>query len=104
MKPASYSVLKYIADPVRAEALNIGIVVWAEDQVSVRVDDSAVDRVVRDHPHLARDALLYVEPLVRHRISEAGGPAQGGVQRCIDDQSGLPLLWTEPRFTSVADE
>lgn len=69
MTPALYAVIRYIPDPARNEALNVGIVAWSEASCRLRIDDEAVARVVRENPHLEREALLYLEASLRDQLS-----------------------------------
>ena len=52
MTEGHYAVIKYIADPGRSEALNIGILVWTNHTVRLSIDERAITRVVRENPQL----------------------------------------------------
>jgi hypothetical protein len=104
MKPAHYSVIKYIADPARGEALNIGIIVWDENGFRLRVDGEAAARVIRDHPWLARDALHAVAPHLLERIESAAEVSEtpaDAVRTIIERQKGYPILLSDPRETTI---
>lgn len=102
MTSANYSVVRYIADPARNEALNVGVLVWNDSRFALQIDEGAVSRVIRDNPHLERDALLYLEGYLRQRITRTVPPfTKEGVFRVIAEQSGFPVLLTEPRFASA---
>lgn len=103
MSEAQYSVIRYIPDPGRGERLNIGIMVWSDDAHRLRVDKSAVERVVRENPLLERDSLLYVAPMLTDALEATGGPAPAAVEELLSAQKGFPIDLSEPRATSVAD-
>jgi hypothetical protein len=107
MKPAQYAVIRYIADPVHNEAQNVGILAWGDEQYRVRVDAEAAARVVRDHPWLGRDALLYLEPHLRAELDaalERVPTADEAILRVPRSQKGYPVLLSEARSTSVLEE
>ncbi|MBA2276766.1 MAG: DUF3037 domain-containing protein [Chloroflexia bacterium] len=104
MKAASYTVIRYVADPARNEPINIGIALWTECHSELRLDATALERVVRDNPHLHRDALLYLDPFLRERLaSYAHEDGSGSVTRLLTERSLFPVVFTEPRFTSLTD-
>jgi hypothetical protein len=107
MKQAHYVVIRYIADPARNEALNVGILVWSDEEFRLRIDHEATLRVIRDHPWLERDALAYLEPHLRERLNSAlehEPLAAGAVARILARQKGFPVLLTEPRTTTILEE
>ena len=102
MTEAHYSVVKYVPDPARNEALNLGILAWTGSVFRLDIDDQAVARVVRENPHLERDALLYLEPLLLEQLS----PAESltiKIHKLISQQKGFPVVFGEPRLTQVGD-
>src|SRR4051812_20292711 len=104
MSEASYSVIRYVPDPGRGERLNVGILLWDEDDFRVELDEKAVRRVVNQNPHLDSDALLYIRPMFTQRLSSAHVPIPTTVKRLLDGQRGFPIDLSEPRFTNVDDE
>ena len=54
MTPATYSVIRYIADPARNEPLNMGILAWNEIDIELKIHSEAVARIIRSHPHLLK--------------------------------------------------
>lgn len=100
MTEANYSVVRYVPDPARSEALNIGILAWTSNVVRLSIDDQAVARVVRENPHLERDALFYVEALLSEHLG-GSGPVPAKVHSLLSDQTGFPVLLTEPRATHL---
>lgn len=88
-------------DPGRGERLNIGVLLWAGDRFQLRLDDQAVDRVVRENPRLVRDSLLYVAPMIRERLQEGEGTIADRVARLLAQQSGFPMALSEARFTTL---
>ena len=106
MSEARYSVIRYMPDPGRGENLNIGILLWEETSAEYRLrfDQRAIDRVVRENPHLERDSLLYIEPMLSEQLSSAVAPATGRIKIILDEQGGFPLNLSEPRFTSVDED
>jgi hypothetical protein len=105
MTRAQYSVIRYIGDPARNEPLNVGIIVWNETGFALQIDEGAVARVIRENPHLERDALLYLDEYVRQRLARTVPPfTDDGFLRVIAEQSGFPVLLTTPRVTTIAEE
>ncbi len=101
MDPASYSVVRYVPDPGRGERLNIGILLWAGDHYQLRLDDDAVDRVVRENPRLVRESLLYVGPMIRERLDTSEGAVSDRVTDLLARQNGFPVDLSEARFTTL---
>lgn len=98
MTEANYSVIRYMPDPGRGESLNVGVLLWDDGDFRLRVDGKAIDRVVTENPALDRDALLYVEPLLRDRVESHG------VAAILSDQRSFPIELTEPRFTALDED
>lgn len=88
-------------DPGRGERLNIGILLWAGNRYQLRLDDDAVDRVVRENPRLVRESLLYVAPMIRERLKEGVGVLGDRMTDLLARQSGFPVDMSEPRFTEL---
>ncbi len=104
MRAGQYAVIRYIADPARNEPLNIGAIIWDGRDFRVRVDDGAVQRVIRDHPRLTRDALLYVEPKLHKEFQDASQYGTGQLAEVLATQESFPIAFSEPRFTAIAEE
>lgn len=108
MIPAEYSVIRYIPDLARNEALNIGILAWFDEGYRLRLDTKAVDRVIKENPWLATDALRSIESLIQKDLWEsAGPPADFDFERLhgfLSRQRGYPVSFTDPRFTSLDTE
>ncbi|CAN5533724.1 hypothetical protein BH20ACT17_BH20ACT17_13340 [soil metagenome] len=102
MEPANYSVIRYMPDPARGERLNIGVLLWTPRRYVLRMDDDALDRVVRENPHLERESLYYVTPAIRDRLT-GDGSLEEQVAGFLANQSGFPADLTEPRYVSVSD-
>jgi len=100
MTPATYSVIRYIADPARNEPLNMGILAWNEIDIELKIHSEAVARIIRSHPHLLKEALLDFELTLREEIKEAGLTPKD-IPHWIERQSGFPMLISEPRYTTV---
>lgn len=101
MKSASYAVVRYVPDPGRNEALNVGIVVWDEEEYRVKVDSRAAERIIKQSPWLERDALMYLEPWLHERIGPTESFRPERAAAMIEGQSGFPVWFTEPRHTSI---
>ncbi len=101
MRRAEYVVIRYIADPGRNEPLNVGIVVWDDRGYRLRVDREAVARVIRDHPHLERDALLYLEPALHQQLPKDASFSARSMDEWLDQQKGFPVLFSDARLTTV---
>lgn len=106
MSEARYSVIRYMPDPGRGENLNIGILLWEEDSAEYRLsfEQKAIERVVKENPHLERDSLRYIEPMLNERLSSAVVPVTSRIKGILDHRSGFPLNFTEPRFTTVLED
>ncbi len=104
MTPASYAVIRYVADPARNEPVNGGVVLWNEVGSRLKLDDQAIARVVRDNPHLSRDALRYLDDFLRRRlIARRPLDAPTDLGREMQKRSQFPVLFSAPLFTTVAD-
>lgn len=104
MRQAHYSVIRYIADPGRNEPLNVGIVVWDERDYRLRIDAAATERVIRENPYLARDGLRHLE-LSLHTLILADEPFRHErMLRILEEHKGFPVLFSEPRFTTIVDD
>lgn len=103
MSDARYSVIRYIPDLGRGESLNVGILLWDDSDFGVALENKAIERVVRENPRLERDALLYVEPMLRERLSDDGLPVPERVERMLANQRGYPIDLTPARFTTVEE-
>lgn len=104
MIPGTYSVIRYIADPGRNEALNVGILAWRNGKYQVHINQEAVDRVVSDNPFLAREALAGIEPSLLRELDTAKLRSDESIQTFLTQQKGFPLSFSEPRFTTLSDE
>jgi hypothetical protein len=104
MKPANYSVVRYIPDPGRNEELNVGIVLWNDRDFGLRIDELAVDRVIRENPWLATNALLHLESSLQEKLSHRGSFNQKEFQKALEDFSSFPVLLTEPRHTTIQED
>src|SRR6476619_5846297 len=99
MMPAEYVVIRYIADPARNEPLNVGILAWTGDDHTIKLDEDAIQRVVRDHPRLHRDALLAMEESIRERLALMPGIPASEIRERLAEEPGFPILLSEPRTT-----
>src|SRR4051812_23339563 len=102
MKPAHYSVIRYIADPGRNEALNVGILLWAEGGHRLRIDDAAVARVIRENPRLNRNALDGLRATLERELLPTPFTEEG-LLRLLESHPGFPVSLTEARYTTVAE-
>jgi hypothetical protein len=100
--PAKYSVIRYIPDPGRNEALNVGIVLWTDAELAVELDGQAIERVVRENPHLAKDALRGLADELRAELTSGGASPEDCVRRWLAAQRGFPVAPTEGRLTTLA--
>lgn len=104
MIPASYAVIRYIPDPGRNEALNVGIIAWSEHAFRVRVDVEAIARVVRENPHLERDALAHLEAFLNEQLSRAAPKfTPPGMLEFLERHPGFPVSLTEARYTTIEE-
>jgi hypothetical protein len=103
MKPASYSVIRYIADSARNEPINVGIVIWTDDRVDLRVEEAAMAHVIHENPHLDRDALAYLEEMLDSEVLAQWPKDNGGRTEMFAAFRTGPVMLTEPRETSIDD-
>ena len=103
MSQARYSVIRFMPDAGRGESLNIGILLWEAESAEHRLslDQEAVERVIRENPHLEKDSLLYIEPMLNEQLASAVAPATTRIKKLIEGQHDFPLEITEPRFTTL---
>lgn len=106
MSDANYCVIRYMPDPGRGENLNIGILLWEPESAEFRLgfDQKAIERIVKWNPHLERESLRYIEPMLNERLSSAVAPATTRINELIEHEGGFPLNFTEPRFTTISDD
>jgi hypothetical protein len=103
--PARYSLIRYVPDAARGEELNIGIVAWTSHHIALDVDQQAIERVLRENPHLAKDALLGLrDRLCAELAASAPDPAQATAAAWLSSQRGYPVVATEDRHTTVAED
>lgn len=102
MIPASYVVIRYVADPARNEPLNVGVLAWTGEQHELTIDREAVLRVVRENPRLHPDSLFGLESAIRSRLGLDDQPPGGEIRERIADHPGFPVMLTEPLYTTVA--
>lgn len=102
MTQAEYAILRYVADPARSEALNVGIVVSDADGFRVGIDQSAVIRALRDNPRLAVDSLQGLEQALETHIADyiASVPA-ATIGEAVQSMRIMSLVVSESRFTAV---
>jgi len=98
MKDALYAVIRYNPDPARNELLNLGVVIWNEETYRLRIDDEAIDRVIRENPYLAKDALRSVQSLLYQQL------ASKSPDDLITAQQGFPVHITEPRYVALLSD
>jgi hypothetical protein len=99
--PARYSLIRYIPDTARGEQLNIGILAWTEHHLAVELDQQALERVLRENPHLAKDALLGVREQLHDELSTLAGDPAHSATSWLARQRGYPVVATEDRHTTV---
>ncbi len=103
MTPTHYSLIRYIGDLARGEALNVGIVAWTADQCELRLDPGALARVIRENPHLAPDALNSLEARLQRRLAGPVPEPDAELPRRLSDRRGFPVVLTEARASQVRD-
>jgi hypothetical protein len=100
--PARYSLIRYIPDAARGEQLNIGILAWTEHNIVLELDDRAVERVIRENPHLAKDSLRGLRETLLAQATESSPRPQQSTTTWLSAQRGYPVVATEDRHTTVA--
>jgi hypothetical protein len=103
MRSAHYSVIRYIPDPARNEALNVGILLWDGADSRLRIDAEAVQRVIRENPRLATHGLDVLETMLRDALA-LGTFDEKRLLKSLDAHTGFPVSFTEPRFTMLPDD
>lgn len=101
MMAARYALIRYIADPVRNEALNVGIIAWSQHDYRFAFDAGAARRVVQDNPHLAKDALVILETELHRQLAALTPFSEVQLLDFMASQNQFPLELTEPRHTTV---
>lgn len=104
MRSADYAVIRYVADPGRNEARNVGLIIWDEHDCRLYIDDLAVERVVRENTFLERDALLYLEPFLRDELSVTSPFNRERFLTLLNNQRWFPVILTEPRYTTLQED
>lgn len=104
-RTAHYTVVRYIPDPARGEALNVGAVLWDEKTFRLAVDPQAVARVLRETPALAADALTNLHARVAHELGLEGKEfCPRKVHERLREQAGFPLLFSDPLTTALDED
>lgn len=104
MIQAQYMLIRYIADPARNEALNVGIVAWSQYGYQFGFDQEAAKRVVRGNPHLAKDAVTQVESYLHQLLANRATFDSKYLLTILASENRFPLEITEPRFTQVISD
>lgn len=107
MKPARYSLIRYIPDLARDEPINVGIVAWTETEVFVQVSSDALERVVHHAPHFASDAFQGYEDYLRAEVlrewpscrHDLATSAEAHLRKCVR----LPAVVTSSRFVGIEE-
>jgi ribosomal protein S12 methylthiotransferase accessory factor YcaO len=102
--PARYSLIRYVPDAARGEELNVGIVAWTERHLALEVDQRAVERVLRENPHLAKDALLGLRDRLREELTASAPDPALAAATWLSSQRGYPVIATEDRHTTVIED
>jgi len=103
VRSARYVVVRYTPDPGRNEQLNIGVIVWDERSREWALDGSAIERVVRENPALARDALHYLSPAIEDALRGVDVPSETALTKQLVSIVGPSVSISEARHTSVGD-
>lgn len=104
MKAANYALIRYLADSARDEPLNIGVLLWDNEQYLLRLDDAAIQRVIRFNPHLDREALDFIESFLSDSLLQDWPGDPDEVARFLAHIDLGPVLLTGPRFGSYDEE
>lgn len=104
MKDATYSLIRYVPDPARGEALNIGILVWDDASFRLGLEDRAINRVIVENPWLATDALAGLEGTLSEQLASEFSNEPANIAQSLGDHRYWPVCFTEPRFTTIMDE
>jgi hypothetical protein len=103
MMAGRYSLIRYIADPARGEAFNIGIIVWTEADFQLSIDEWASRRAVRENPLLAKDALQGLESSIAARIRRSGGFSGEKLLASIQNHMWFPIVIADPEYVAVSN-
>jgi hypothetical protein len=96
-----YSLLRFVPDPARGEALNVGVVLWTPDEIEVRLDDEALEGLARINPRLDRSGLAGIKLAIAEWMKSAEGSPEKQVEQLKQNPPFLQLLVTDPRFTRL---
>jgi hypothetical protein len=102
MIPASYVVIRYIADPARNEPLNVGVLAWSANRHELAISEEAIARVVRENPRLHPDALRSLKHVIAERLSLDPHLPGGEIRERLDEHANYPVTFSEPRQTTVS--
>lgn len=102
--PASYVVIKYLADPGRNEPLNVGVLAWSDRGYEIEINREAVARVIRENPRLHQDSLLYLDEALRDRFGLDDRWNARALVEGIALQKGYPVVLSEVRETTIASD
>ena len=102
----SFSVVRYVPDPVRNEPINIGIVLQCGDAIVVRVPRDALQRAISSDPQADKAALSRVEQFVYHFIQEARASRRTASSAedplaALTLQTSGKLTFSKPQFVEV---
>ena len=72
------------------------------DHLAIELDDRAVDRVIRENPHLAKDSLRGLRETLREQLATTSLEPVESASTWISSQRGFPVVATEDRHTTVS--
>ena len=101
MNNAHYCVIRYNPDATRNEKWNIGILVWDQCDFRLRLDESAVKRILRENPELPKDSFSSTESTLIHRLRPSGDFSEGELRSRLKRFPGYPIDVSEPLVTNL---
>ncbi len=87
----------------RGETFNVGIVIWNGNGHRVAVDEAAAKRAAKENPLIARNALGRLASAISSQLKKGGELTCGKFERMRANQSGIPFVFAEPCFVSIAE-
>ncbi|MBL8796364.1 MAG: hypothetical protein JNM56_20870 [Planctomycetia bacterium] len=99
-----YSLVRYISDPARGEAFNVGIITWVQNVYHVAIDREASRRAVKENPLLAKDSLRDLEAIIHSRLRRLTAFSDEGFLNLRNNHNWFPVLIADPEYVELASE
>lgn len=98
---ASYSVVRFVPDPVRDEPRNVGILLWTEADFTIRLDTRALRRAEAESPTTASAGLADLSSFIESLVAPDGTFIESLLLRVVAGGSTTPITFSTPRSAVV---